>query len=69
MINKYPMLKIKSVDGDVITSEITLNGNRIPGLKGIEITASMLNNIFLVKLELAVALDIEIPANVIGNME
>lgn len=64
MINQYPVLKIKSTNGDFVTAEITLNGNTIPGLKGIEITASMLDNSFLVKLEIQASLEIEIPANV-----
>lgn len=58
----YPTLKIKSDDGDFITSEITLNGNPIPGLKGIEISGNTLNNIFLVKLEIQASLELEIPA-------
>jgi len=65
MSEQCPVLKIKSDDGDFITSEITLNGNKIPGLKGIEVLANLPhNNIFVVKLEILAFLDIETPVDI-----
>lgn len=65
MINQWPTLKIKSSDGDSITADITLNGNTITGLQGIEVSARLPgNNMFAIKLEILASLDIEISANV-----
>lgn len=59
----YSTLKIKSEDGHFISSNITIDGNNILGLRKIEISASAEDDLFCVKLETLAKLDMDISAN------
>lgn len=65
----YPTLKIRSEDGDFITSTVTLDDHEIPGLVGMRISANLPEGeMYNIELEVLAKLDVEIASSALNEI-